>query len=187
MIFRSGSGVACLTEKGIAPALSYSHSRGLFAGISLEGSIIVSRPDVNHKFFGRVLTPNEILAGAVPAPRAAQPLYDALALFAGAGETTTVGAAPSSSSSLSSSSSASSFLNPNVSSIYSSTATSSVLSSTSTQSTHAAVSVSTYIPANTSSNSSGGSSSTTTISTGSSSSGEQSDVDHLASATFYSV
>lgn len=30
-----------------------SHSRGLFAGLSLEGGVIVSRPDVNRKFYGR--------------------------------------------------------------------------------------------------------------------------------------
>ena len=30
-----------------------SHSRGLFAGLSLEGGVIVARPDVNRKFYGR--------------------------------------------------------------------------------------------------------------------------------------
>lgn len=33
--------------------LADSHSRGLFAGLSLEGGVIVSRPDVNRKFYGR--------------------------------------------------------------------------------------------------------------------------------------
>lgn len=35
------------------PGLADSHSRGLFAGLSLEGGVIVSRPDVNRKFYGR--------------------------------------------------------------------------------------------------------------------------------------
>lgn len=30
-----------------------SHSRGLFAGLSLEGGVIIARPDVNRKFYGR--------------------------------------------------------------------------------------------------------------------------------------
>ena len=33
--------------------LTDSHSRGLFAGLSLEGGIIVARADVNRKFYGR--------------------------------------------------------------------------------------------------------------------------------------
>jgi len=76
---RSGSGVACVTDKVFAPALSYSHSRGLYAGVSLEGSVVVARPDVNFKFYGRAIEPLDILKGTVPPPRAAQPLYDALA------------------------------------------------------------------------------------------------------------
>lgn len=63
----------------MAPAYSYSHSRGLYAGVSLDGAIILSRSDVNHRFYGRLLTPMEILRGDVAPPRAAQPLYDALA------------------------------------------------------------------------------------------------------------
>lgn len=35
------------------PVPTDSHSRGLFAGLSLEGGVIVPRPDVNRKFYGR--------------------------------------------------------------------------------------------------------------------------------------
>jgi len=76
---RSGSGVACVTDKVFAPAYSYSHSRGLYAGLCLEGSVVVSRPDVNFKFYGRSIEPLDILQGTITPPRAAQPLYDALA------------------------------------------------------------------------------------------------------------
>jgi SH3 domain-containing YSC84-like protein 1 len=55
-----------------AEILSYSRSRGLFAGISLEGSTL--RPDngANEKLYGRRLTANEILReGKAPLPAAA--------------------------------------------------------------------------------------------------------------------
>jgi len=63
----------------IAPAYSYAHSKGLFAGISLEGSIVGSRPDVNAKFYGKPIEANDLLfENMQPRPFAAQPLYDAL-------------------------------------------------------------------------------------------------------------
>ena len=60
-----------------AEILSYSRSRGLFAGISLEGSTL--RPDngANEKLYGRKLTAKEILRqGRVSSPAAAH-LLDA--------------------------------------------------------------------------------------------------------------
>lgn len=60
-----------------AEILSYSRSRGLFAGISLEGSTL--RPDngANEKLYGRKLTAKEILReGKVSIPAAAH-LLDA--------------------------------------------------------------------------------------------------------------
>jgi lipid-binding SYLF domain-containing protein len=60
-----------------AEILSYSRSRGLFAGISLEGSTL--RPDngANEKLYGRSLTAKQILReGKVSSPAAAH-LLDA--------------------------------------------------------------------------------------------------------------
>lgn len=82
---RSAEGVACMTDKVIAPCVSYAHSKGLYAGVCLEGAVVVCRPDVNFNFYGRTIEPKEILSGSVLPPRAAQPLYDALAHYAGAG------------------------------------------------------------------------------------------------------
>jgi SH3 domain-containing YSC84-like protein 1 len=61
-----------------APIYTYSLSKGLYAGVSLDGKVIVTRPDVNEKFYGMAVSAEEILAGAVPTPPAAQPLYEAL-------------------------------------------------------------------------------------------------------------
>jgi lipid-binding SYLF domain-containing protein len=63
-----------------AEILSYSRSRGLFAGISLEGSTL--RPDngANKKLYGRRLTAKEILRqGKVGTPAAAHELDAELA------------------------------------------------------------------------------------------------------------
>jgi hypothetical protein len=76
---RSGSADFHIAETGqMAPAFSYSHSRGLFAGLSLDGSLVMTRSEVNHCFYGRPVTAAELLGGQVPPPRAAAPLYDAL-------------------------------------------------------------------------------------------------------------
>ena len=63
----------------VAPIYTYSLSKGLYAGISLDGKVICTRNFVNEKFYGRPVKGPEILAGAVPLPPAAQPLYEALA------------------------------------------------------------------------------------------------------------
>jgi SH3 domain-containing YSC84-like protein 1 len=62
----------------VAPIYTYSMSKGLYAGISLDGKIIGTREHVNEKFYGTRVTGREILAGAVPIPPAAAPLYEAL-------------------------------------------------------------------------------------------------------------
>jgi len=78
---RGATGNWTAPTNGGAPAsvFSYAHSKGLFAGISLEGSIITSRPDVNAKFYGQSMHVKELLFGtSQKKPRACQPLYDAL-------------------------------------------------------------------------------------------------------------
>ncbi len=42
---RTGAGNLTAHSKGLAPIYSYSHSRGLFAGISLEGTVLTARQD----------------------------------------------------------------------------------------------------------------------------------------------
>ncbi|ETW09684.1 hypothetical protein H310_00197 [Aphanomyces invadans] len=63
---------------GLGVNYSYSHSRGFFAGISLHGAVIRCREDANRAFYGRHVTPSEILTGAVPPPRAAHGVYEAI-------------------------------------------------------------------------------------------------------------
>jgi len=62
----------------IAAVWSYSRTGGLFAGISLEGSVLVERKDANKKCYGRKVTAKELLLGQVAPPLDALPLYEVL-------------------------------------------------------------------------------------------------------------
>ena len=54
-----------------AEMLSYSRSRGLFAGISLEGATLRPDEDANRELYGRNATNREILTGDLKTPAAA--------------------------------------------------------------------------------------------------------------------
>jgi lipid-binding SYLF domain-containing protein len=58
-----------------AEVLSYSRARGLFAGVSLEGSTLRPDDDANKNLYGKQLSAKDIvLNGSVPAPPSAQKL-----------------------------------------------------------------------------------------------------------------
>jgi lipid-binding SYLF domain-containing protein len=61
-----------------AEILTYSRARGLFAGVSLEGSTLRSDGDANARLYGRKIDAREIVAGAAPLPSDAKPLIDLL-------------------------------------------------------------------------------------------------------------
>lgn len=62
-----------------AEILSYSRSRGLFAGISLEGSTLRPDNDANMRLYGKELPAKDIvLKGVVPAPPSARQLLATL-------------------------------------------------------------------------------------------------------------
>lgn len=42
---------------------SYSRSRGLFGGVSLDGSALLVSEDANAKYYGKQLTSREVIAG----------------------------------------------------------------------------------------------------------------------------
>ena len=68
-------------EIGIAPiaaVYTYSRSQGVFAGVSLEGTVIGTRNDANAEYYGRHVTPEEILSGKVPPPSGATRLVQVL-------------------------------------------------------------------------------------------------------------
>jgi lipid-binding SYLF domain-containing protein len=61
-----------------AEMLSYSRSRGLFAGLSLEGASLAPDPDTNKELYGHDVTNREILTGDFKTPAAAMKFERAL-------------------------------------------------------------------------------------------------------------
>jgi SH3 domain-containing YSC84-like protein 1 len=64
-----------------AEILSYSRSRGVFAGVSLEGATLRSDTSEDTDLYGRRVDPREILDGKVAAPKEVQPLLDTLTKY----------------------------------------------------------------------------------------------------------
>jgi SH3 domain-containing YSC84-like protein 1 len=62
-----------------AEILGYSRSRGIYAGISLEGSTLREDSDANDAMFGRKVANREVLSGGVKAPEGAATFLAALA------------------------------------------------------------------------------------------------------------
>lgn len=58
-----------------AEILSYSRSRGAFAGVDLEGSTLRPDREDNRALYGRDVTQREILTGQVPPPPGTERLY----------------------------------------------------------------------------------------------------------------
>ena len=61
-----------------AAIYTYSKSKGLFAGVSLEGAVIGTRKGANEHYYGRPVTAYDILHGRVAAPAGSARLRNAL-------------------------------------------------------------------------------------------------------------
>jgi len=61
-----------------APMFSYSKSKGLFAGLSLEGAVLIERKDANRDFYGSNVPARDILSGRVPPPEVAGKMYEVI-------------------------------------------------------------------------------------------------------------
>ncbi|KAI3616236.1 actin cortical patch component lsb4 [Moniliophthora roreri] len=70
-----------------APMFSYSKSKGLFAGLSLEGTVLIERKDANRDFYGSPVPAKDILGGRVPPPEVASRLYEIIEAAEGLDET----------------------------------------------------------------------------------------------------
>ena len=68
-----------------AQVLTYSRARGLFAGVSLEGSSIRQDNDDTRAFYGRMVPYSTSLAGNIAAPADSQTFLAPVAKYAGAG------------------------------------------------------------------------------------------------------
>jgi len=76
---RNGEAIGSLNTSGkVAAMYSYSKTRGLFGGLSVEGSVIVERQDANVQAYGSQVTAKLLLGGAVDPPSWASSLIKTL-------------------------------------------------------------------------------------------------------------
>ncbi|MBI0535548.1 hypothetical protein D9599_08190 [Roseomonas sp. KE2513] len=93
-----GGGIAGATTTAVgADIVSYARTRGLYAGISLEGSLLSSRSDFNSGYYGRAVATRQIVVDMQAHNPAADPLRAALMRFGagGASAMTPMAQAPS--------------------------------------------------------------------------------------------
>ena len=84
---RNAEAAGAASLKGVAGVFSYSKTKGLFAGVSIEGSVLIERRDANEKLYNSRLTARQLLEGGVRPPPEAEPLMRVLnsRVFAGVG------------------------------------------------------------------------------------------------------
>ena len=84
---RNAEAAGAASLKSVSGIFAYSKTKGLFAGVSLEGSVLIERRDANEKLYNRKVTARDLLSGNVPVPAQAEPLMRVLnsRVFAGVG------------------------------------------------------------------------------------------------------
>src|SRR5580704_11174040 len=75
------SSTAQTDAKMTAKILSYSRSRGVFAGVSLQGATLRQDLDENQDLYGRQITNKQIVMNGMKAPAAAADLLAVLTLY----------------------------------------------------------------------------------------------------------
>src|SRR5436190_4786886 len=88
-IGRNAEAAGAASTKGIAGIFSHSKTKGLFAGVSLEGSVLVERKDANEKLYNAKVTARQLLEGSVRPPPATDPLMRVLQSRAFSGNSST--------------------------------------------------------------------------------------------------
>lgn len=76
------------TAAGVLPTAAvytYSRSQGAFAGISLEGTVILTKEERNAEYYGRAVEARDILSGQVAPPAGARALIRELEISSGRG------------------------------------------------------------------------------------------------------
>ncbi|KAG6005094.1 hypothetical protein E4U21_000421 [Claviceps maximensis] len=71
---RNAEAAGAASLKSVSGIFSYSKTKGLFAGVSLEGMAIIERRDANEKLYGTRYTALQLLTGSVRPPPAADSL-----------------------------------------------------------------------------------------------------------------
>jgi lipid-binding SYLF domain-containing protein len=69
-----------------AEILSWSRSRGVFAGIALQGATLRADSDTDRDLYGRDINRGDVLKGTVEAPKPAEELVATMTRYAGVGK-----------------------------------------------------------------------------------------------------
>ena len=69
-----------------AKILSYSRSKGAFAGLELKGSTLNQDNNANKALYGKEIDAKAIMAGQVQSPAAAKPVIDVLSKYSPKGK-----------------------------------------------------------------------------------------------------
>lgn len=78
-----GAGAEAATQNLSADIVSYSLAKGLYAGISLEGAVVATRDALNEAYYGRKVTPTDILIRHAASNPQADALISTLSQMAG--------------------------------------------------------------------------------------------------------
>lgn len=80
----TGGSVDAAVSKTVRPMWSYMKSRGLWASVQIDGTIIISRADANSIFYNEHgITAKKILRGDVAWPDKGKPLFEVLRALEG--------------------------------------------------------------------------------------------------------
>ena len=74
-----GMGAEAATANLSVDVVSYSRTKGLYAGMSVDGAVVATRDALNHAYYGREVTPVAILIGREVTNPHANPLIEAVA------------------------------------------------------------------------------------------------------------
>jgi len=80
-----GVGASAATANLSADILSFARSKGLFAGISLDGAVVKVRDSLNNAYYGAMVTPTDILVKRTVMNRHSERLISAISTDAAKG------------------------------------------------------------------------------------------------------
>jgi lipid-binding SYLF domain-containing protein len=82
-----GRAAAAETDAAMnAKILSYSRSKGAFAGLELKGTTLNQDNNANKALYGKEMDAKEIMGGQVQSPAAAKPVIDVLTKYSPKGK-----------------------------------------------------------------------------------------------------
>jgi lipid-binding SYLF domain-containing protein len=78
-----GAGAEAATANLSADIISYSRSKGLYAGVSVEGAVVATRDALNKAYYGKAVSPTDILLRRTVSNQKAAGLIGAVSKAAG--------------------------------------------------------------------------------------------------------